>query len=455
MKIVAKYTLVLGAALIVALAVLAVVRVAHDRDRFIRDMEVDHRVLGRLLQTGVTDLWLDRDAASATQQTIELVQRANENTGAIRFVWVEGASADSDSQRIEGHAFVSRFPIRIEGRLVGSVVGSEPLDAIDHLVDQDVVLTAIELGLIVVICIGLAMALGGWLVGRPIGLLVHQARAIGKRDFTGDLALRRADELGELATEMKAMSDALSSALATITVETEARLRAVEQLRHSERLSTVGKLAAGIAHELGTPLSIVAGHAQMIAGREVTGDAALQSAEAIDREVTRMGRIVRQLLDFARRKGPEGTTSEPAEVARRCVSLMTPIMDRAKVRCEVLAVDPSPRALIDEDSLQQVLTNLLLNATQAMAQGGVVTIAISRAPEDCVRIDVRDTGPGIPEDIRPHIFEPFFTTKEAGDGTGLGLAVVYGIVVDHRGTVTVDSSERGTTVTVVLQEVMR
>ncbi len=452
MKIVAKYTMVLGAALIVALAVLAFVRVEHDRDRFMRDMEVDHRVLGRLLQTGVTDLWIDRDAASATRQTTELIQRANENAGAIRFAWLEGAAGD-DSQQIEGHDFVSRFAIHVAGRQVGSVVGREPLDAIDQLVHQDVVLTAIELGLIVVIGIGLALGLGGWLVGRPISLLVHQARAIGKRDFTGALALRRADELGELATEMKAMSDALSSALATITVETEARILAVEQLRHSERLSTVGKLAAGIAHELGTPLSIVAGHAQMIAGREVAGDAALQSAEAIDREATRMGKIVRQLLDFARRKGPEGTTCEPGEVARRCVSLMTPIMDRAKVRCEVETALPAPRALIDEDSLQQVLANLVLNATQAMASGGVVTIAISRAPEGCVRIEIRDTGPGIPEDVRPHIFEPFFTTKEAGDGTGLGLAVVYGIVVDHRGTVTVESSERGTTVAVVLQEV--
>lgn len=452
MKIVAKYTLVLGAALIVALTVLAVIRVEHDRERFMRDMEGDHRVIGRLLQTGVTDLWMDRDAPSATRQTLELVQRANENAGAIRFTWVEGAGGAEESQRIEGHDFVSRFPIRVAGALVGSVVGREPLDAIDQLVRHSVVLTAVELALIVIIGLVLSLVLGRWLVGRPITRLVEQARAIGGRDFTGEVALRRADELGELATEMKTMSDALSSALATIAVETEARIRAVEQLRHSERLSTVGKLAAGIAHELGTPLSIVAGHAQMIAGREVAGDAALQSAEAIDREATRMGRIVRQLLDFARRKGPEGTACRADAVAQRCVSLLAPILDRTNVRCEIDSVEPPPRVLIDEDSLQQVLTNLVLNATQAMASGGVVTVDISHAPEQRVRIEVRDTGPGIPEDVRPHIFEPFFTTKEAGDGTGLGLAVVYGIVVDHHGAVTVESSPRGTTVAVVLQE---
>jgi len=450
MRIVAKYTLVLGAALIAALTVLAVIRVEHDRDRFMQDMQGDHRVLGHLLQTGVTDLWLD--AADATQQTVDLVQRANENAGEVRFAWIAGATAGEESQRVEGHDFVSRFPIRVGGAVVGSVVGREPLDAIDRLVKNDVVLTAVELGLIVVLGLVLSLVLGRWLVGRPIGRLVSQARAIGARDFTGELAVRRADELGELATEMKTMSDALDRALATIAVETEARISAVEQLRHSERLSTVGKLAAGIAHELGTPLSIVAGHAQMIAGREVAGDAALQSAEAIDREATRMSKIVRQLLDFARRKGPEGTTCEPAVIAQRCTSLLAPILDRARVRCDIDAIDPSPRALIDEDSLQQVITNLVLNATQAMKDGGVVTIEISRAPDAQVRIEVRDTGPGIPDDVLPHIFEPFVTTKEAGDGTGLGLAVVYGIVVDHRGKVTVESSGRGTTMTVLLQE---
>src|SRR5262245_63406825 len=116
---------------------------------------------------------------------------------------------------------------------------------------------------------------------------------------------------------------------------------------HSDRLSMVGKLAAGIAHELGTPLSIIAGHAQMIACGEVTGDAALESARAIYREVTRIGRIVRQLLDFARRKDPEGTTCQPGEVARRCVQLLTRTAEHDRVHCAIEEATPPPRALID------------------------------------------------------------------------------------------------------------
>lgn len=467
MKVVVKYTLVLAGALIVALSLLAVVRVEHDRGRFVHDMEVDHRVVGRILHAGVADVWIDAPSPElATRQTLGLVQRANENDGAIRFEWVAGAQQGDEAQRIEGHDFVSRFPIRARGQVVGAVVGREPLDAIDRMVRADIVLTAIEMGLIVVIGLSLSFVLGRWLVGRPIGRLVQQARRIARRDFTASAPVRGSDELAELATEMTVMSEELSAALAKISIETEARVAAVEQLRHSERLSTVGKLAAGIAHELGTPLSIVGGHAQMIAGREVSGEAALQSAEAIDREVTRMGRIVRQLLDFARRKGPEGSTCEPTEIAARCTSLLAPMMDRGKVRCVLEAADGEPgvvpRALIDEDSLQQVITNLLINAVQAMASGGELRIAIARVratppetagePTPCVRIDVGDTGPGIPADVRAHIFEPFFTTKQPGDGTGLGLAVVYGIVVDHGGWITVASSDRGTTFSVYLQE---
>ncbi len=464
MKVVVKYTLVLAGALIVALSLLAVVRVQHDRGRFVHDMEVDHRVVGRILHAAVADVWLDAPSPElATRQTLGLVQRANDNDGAIRFEWSVGAQQGDEAQRIEGHDFVSRFPIRARGQVVGAVVGREPLDAIDRMVRADIILTAIEMGLIVVIGLALSFVLGRWLVGRPIARLVRQARQIARRDFTAPTPVRGSDELAELAAEMTTMSQELSAALATISVETEARVAAVEQLRHSERLSTVGKLAAGIAHELGTPLSIVGGHAQMIAGREVCGDAALQSAEAIDREVTRMGRIVRQLLDFARRKGPEGSTCEAQEIAKRCMSLLAPMMDRGKVHCALDATGAAlPEALIDEDSLQQVITNLLINAVQAMAAGGELRIAVTSVraappettttPAPCVRIDVRDTGPGIPADVRAHIFEPFFTTKQPGDGTGLGLAVVYGIVVDHGGWITVESSGQGTTFSVFLKE---
>jgi signal transduction histidine kinase len=246
--------------------------------------------------------------------------------------------------------------------------------------------------------------------------------------------------------------------LQAATRELAGRERAVEQVRYAERLATIGKLAAGVAHEIGTPLSIVAGHAQMIAGREVTGEKAIASARIIDAQVDRVASIVRHLLDFARRKGPEGGSVEVLAVATDTVKLLQPSAREKGVTVRVAG--HAAEALIDAKSLEQVVTNLLVNALHASRDGGEVTVTVERVlvtpPDrttegDFVRIEVRDTGTGISDDVRPYIFEPFFTTKPTGDGTGLGLSVVHGIVHDHLGWITVDTViARGTTFSVFL-----
>jgi two-component system, NtrC family, sensor kinase len=459
MRLVAKYTFVLVAALGMAIAMLGYYHVQRDQRHFEDDMRTDHRVVGHVLQSLLADIWLDTpDQGQARSE--DVIQLANSGGGATRFEWIHGTSLD-ERQRVEGHEFVSRFLVRVRGRLIGSLVVRESLDELDRQFDDEVVYTVLSFGIIVLVCLVASLTLGGWLVGKPIHQLVDKARRIARRDFAGPVAIRRKDELGELAAEMNAMSDALSGALDQIATETEGRITAVDQLRHAERLATVGRLAAGLAHELGTPLSIVSGHAQMIASREVTGDAIAASAKAIDREADRMGRIVRQLLDFARRKGPEGSACDALDVARRCITLLGPMAEQCNVATK-LEVPPEPmRAAIDEDSLQHVLTNLAVNAVQAMPQGGSLRVALSRTrarargaemAEVRVRIDVSDTGCGIAADVLPHVFEPFFTTKQPGEGTGLGLAVVYGIVDDHRGWIEVDTGERGTTFSVFLAE---
>jgi len=466
MKLVAKYTLVLVAALAVALSLLTYYRMGRDRAHLEDDMSTDHRVVGRVLQAIAVELWRADPAGGAprgARALARLIARANDASGTTRFEWLAGSTSTSEINEVEGHDFVSRFPVRIDGALVGTIVVRESLDDTDRLVQHGVAFSVLGVGLVVALSLVTSLVLGRWFVGKPIEQLVDKARRIGRRDFTGAVELSHRDELGELASAMNAMSNELAHALAQISLETEARVRAVEQLRHADRLSTVGKLAAGVAHELGTPLSIVGGHAQMIAGAEVTGEAALDSARAIDREATRMSRIVRQLLDFARRRGPEGSASDVGAMVERCLSLMAPMVTKAQVSVERAIDSTGVRALIDEDSLQQVLTNLILNALQAMPSGGTLSVTAARehaaspeqpgaVPTPCIRITVRDTGGGIPEDVRAHVFEPFVTTKQPGDGTGLGLAVVYGLVVDHRGWLTLDSGANGTTFSVFLQE---
>ncbi len=459
MKLVAKYTFVLVAALGVAIAGLAYFHVQRDQRHFEDDMRTDHRVVGHVLQSLVTDVWL-ATPADGDARTKDVLQLANAGGGAAHFEWVPG-TATPELQGIDGHEFVSRFPVRVHDESIGTLIVRESLAENDRLLRSEIVFTLLSFAVVVLLCVVASFTLGGWLVGKPIHVLVEKARRVARRDFEGAVAIGHKDELGELAGEMNAMSDALSRALEKIASETDARINAVEQLRHAERLATVGRLAAGLAHELGTPLSIVSGHAQMIAGREVAGEGVVTSAKAIDRETERMGRIVRQLLDFARRKGPEGSACDAVEVARRCVSLLGPMAEQNHITPTIEVPAEALRAAIDEDSLQHVLTNLAVNAVQAMPTGGTLHIALSRACAgqrdgeplaDRVRIDVQDTGRGIPPEILPHVFEPFFTTKEPGEGTGLGLAVVYGIVDDHGGWIEIESNERGTTFSVFLAE---
>ena len=454
MKLVAKYTLALVSTLVVVLSILGYVRLAFTREEIQADLEHDHRTVGRVLQLGVADVWTStRDEPAAARETTSLIRKANVAIGAELFAWREGGGAtELETQDVEGKDFVSTFPIRARGRTVGTIVERESLAEIERHMRKQWWFTWLGIALIVVLGAIASVVLGAWLVRRPIALLVAQARRIGRGQLSSEIAFHARDELGELAVEMSAASAQLGGALAAQARATEARLEAVEQMRHADRLSTVGKLAAGIAHELGTPLSIVGGHAQMIAGGEVTGEEALASARAIDAEATRMAKIVRQLLDFARRKGPEGTTCDPSLVVARSVALLGVMIDRAKVVTQIATPTPAPRVVIDEDSLQQLVTNLVVNAIHAMPAGGTLAITTTRVASGHVRIAVSDTGDGIAADVRDQIFEPFFTTKEVGEGTGLGLAVVHGIITDHQGWITVETGAHGTTFAMHLRE---
>lgn len=227
-----------------------------------------------------------------------------------------------------------------------------------------------------------------------------------------------------------------------VRAETVARLEAQLELRHAERLATVGKLAAGVAHELGTPLNVIDGRAKLISAGEIVGEEAAQSARIISTQVAMVTRVIRQLLDFARRKRPALESQPLAALVNRTLELLRPTAAKKEVQ---LGHDISAeiRVTADETGLQQILSNLVMNAVQAIQGRGEVRIHAASerrsAPvpgaseQDWLRIDVVDDGPGISDETRSHLFEPFFTTKPAGEGTGLGLSVSYGIARDHGG----------------------
>jgi signal transduction histidine kinase len=297
---------------------------------------------------------------------------------------------------------------------------------------------------------GLVIWLGGVvMVGKPLNQLIDKVHRAGEGDFTGPLQLDSRDELGKLGSALNQMCDQLANQRSELEAESASRIAAVEQLRHAERLNTVGRMAAGIAHEVGTPLSVVTGRAELIASGKMSDEQTCQSARAIQHEAQRITKIVRELLDFARQSTPTRSRQCLNELIDSTVKLVGPLTSK---RDAVLTVQLPPVSLyaeVDPAQIQQVLTNLIVNATQATESGGQVTVSLAQvmvaqddSPQDqraYQRISIQDNGLGISDEDRQHIFEPFFTTKDVGEGTGLGLSISHGIVQEHQGWIDVQS----------------
>jgi PAS domain S-box-containing protein len=223
------------------------------------------------------------------------------------------------------------------------------------------------------------------------------------------------------------------------------------QLRQTERLAEVGTLAAGMAHEIGTPMNVILGRAEQLM-RKTHEEVTKKSLGVIVAQVERITKIMNQLLTFARRKPSERRSMNLGQTLSDCLEVLQERIRLAGVRVESNygTMLPPLHVHADRDQMSQVFLNLFINALHAMPNGGTLYISLEQVNGQ-VRTVIADTGHGIPKEDLPRIFHPFFTTKEAGKGTGLGLTVVHGIVQEHGGSIAVDSeSGRGTTFTITL-----
>lgn len=362
-----------------------------------------------------------------------------------------GLSGDEGLVPVADHAY-TYLPVRLDGRTAGVVEVSESIAAKRAYVRQRLLNRGLTVAVLAAVCGVLAWIAGDRLVGRPVARLMDQARRIGAGDLHGGLEVHRKDELGQLARSIDAMAAAIAVSRERLARETRARVAAIEQLRHADRLTTIGTLASGVAHELGTPINVIAGRAQMIASGEIARDEEVRSAAQVIRsQADRMTRIVRQLLDFARRRAGERTRVDLRELSRTTAALLRPLAEKRRVT--ISAPDGAPAiALADASQLQQALTNLVVNAIHATPPGESVDLdAFESQRGDEVGVRVVDRGAGIADDVLPRIFDPFFTTKEVGEGTGLGLFVAHGIVAEHGGRIEVESTcGRGSHFAIVL-----
>ncbi|MCC6996772.1 MAG: HAMP domain-containing histidine kinase [Deltaproteobacteria bacterium] len=461
MRLTWKLTAALLLGILLSLGGYAYLGARREIDQWSHDMRRDALVVGRALRASVAQAFAAGDRA----QALAIVRDANDARSSMQVRWLEPGSDELDAAATRalaaGHevtreagtprALYTWVPVA-SGAGAGAIEVREPLGERQAYVHTSVLRAVLATLALTALCGVIAIAVGGVVVGRRVNRLVAKAREVGRGELATPLPALGSDELGTLAVEMNAMSERLAAARERVAAETEARVAAMEQLRHADRLATVGNLAAGVAHELGTPLGVVAGRAEMIELGEVEADAARQSARIIREQSERMTRIIRHLLDFARRRPPEKAPQELGALVRDTVGILQPMAHKRKVHVVVEAAAPV-WATVDAGQLVQAITNLTVNAVQA-SQGSEVTVTVqqvrARAPADtgvgagggerdwaCVR--VRDRGPGMSREVLLRVFEPFFTTKGVGEGTGLGLPVSEGIVREHGGFLAVDS----------------
>jgi PAS domain S-box-containing protein len=222
------------------------------------------------------------------------------------------------------------------------------------------------------------------------------------------------------------------------------RVSLEDQLAQAEKLSSIGLLAAGIAHEVNTPLAVIASQTQILMRQMPADDSRVKTLEKIIKQSFRASEIVNSLLKFSRVSGSEYDELDLNKVIRETLSLVEPMLKASKVSLNLQLASDLPAMYGNYGKVQQVFMNLIVNARDAMPRGGELTLA-TETENSTVRVEVSDNGVGIAPDHLSRIFDPFFTTKSTGRGTGLGLAVTYGIIREHSGTVQVSSRLGGGT----------
>ena len=281
-------------------------------------------------------------------------------------------------------------------------------------------------------CGAVAVAVLGYFVGhalsRPVESLAAQARSLAAGHSQAPLAVRTHDEVGALAVAFNALLQSLRAA--------------EEKVVAAERLAAVGQVAAGIAHEVRNPLSAIKMSAQLLRQRlrELDPDAA-ESAEVMLAEVARLEVIIDDLLTFARPTEPRLEAGDVNAVIGEVLDFMARQLEHAGVAVGRDLADDLPPVPLDPQRVRQVVLNLVLNAAEAMPNGGTLT-ARTRAGGGAVVAEIEDTGGGIAPEVAGRIFEPFFTTKRGGSGLGLGVSRT--IIEAHGGTIRFEPLEHGT-----------
>lgn len=354
-------------------------------------------------------------------------------------------------------------PLSLEGRLQGGMSLTGSLLPVYETLrsSQKVILLYIFMDTLILVIVGLVLL--SRIVVKPIHGLLHLTAGYKEGDAVPAVDEGSRNEIGELSRSLHNMlrrlddnKKELRAHIASLENANRELRQAQEEIIRSEKLASVGRLAAGIAHEIGNPIGIILGYLDLLRSEDTGEEDKRDFLNRIESEITRVNRIIKELLEFSRPSSGETMKTHIHDALENTVSMLEPqpMMEGVQRRLELRASRDVVRA--NPNQLQQVFLNILMNSADALAENdnrgeGKTIVIRSENSGDTIRLFFSDNGPGIAPGDLAHIFDPFFTTKEPGKGTGLGLAVCYRIIESLGGTIQAESEPgRGTTITMGL-----
>lgn len=468
MRLVDRYWLMLTAPVVVCLGVYGVLGARFHRQELLAEVETEVRETATLLGQAMTALPPDVEVS----ELHALAERLTHDTGVLGVGiydpdghWLGGSQVAS-AQRLTLRPMVrGAFRARSDQQATRILGGREvlvrvelvrssqatPVGAMVVIRDLEYLRVALRTwGFQLALVAGVLTAVMALLAARiarsmtePVERFVDGVTRVAGGDLETVVAAGEGDELRRLGEAFNALTRSLKSAQERLSDEEAARAKVEVALHRTQMLAVAGQVAATLGHEIGSPLNVILGRARVAAEREDIPDDLRASLQSIATQSERIARVMSQFLSLAR-PNPGGATArcDLGAVAREVVGFLGQECRRAKVRASV-EVAPGERLVVEapHDQAFQVLFNLCLNGVQAQPQGGALRLSVARGEDGdraVVKATVRDAGPGVDASIRGKVFDPFFSTRLGAGGTGLGLAVVAGIVKELGGRVTVD-----------------